>query len=77
MRPMFQAQNEQEASTALAKGQEYFSNQQYDKALKGDGAGYVGFVNIASDYSSTDAGKPGKPLCRTLLCKPRQNGTTQ
>lgn len=47
---------EQEASTALAKGQEYFSNQQYDKALKGDGAGYTGFVNIASDYSSTDAG---------------------
>lgn len=47
---------EQEASTALAKGQEYFSNQQYDKALKGDGAGYTGFVNIASDYSNTDAG---------------------
>jgi len=47
---------EQEASTALAKGQDYFSNQQYDKALKGDGAGYTGFINIASDYSSTDAG---------------------
>ncbi len=47
---------EQEASTALAKGQEYFANQQFDKALKGDGAGYAGFVNIASDYSSTDAG---------------------
>lgn len=47
---------EQEASTALAKGQDYFANQQYDKALKGDGAGYAGFVNIASDYSSTDAG---------------------
>lgn len=47
---------EQEASTALAKGQEYFANQQYDKALKGDGAGYAGFLSIASDYSSTDAG---------------------
>lgn len=47
---------EQEASTALAKGQDYFANQQYDKALKGDGAGYAGFINIASDYSSTDAG---------------------
>jgi len=47
---------EQEASTALAKGQDYFANQQYDKALKGDGAGYAGFISIASDYSSTDAG---------------------
>lgn len=45
-----------EASTALAKGQDYFANQQYDKALNGDGAGYTGFKAIASDYSSTDAG---------------------
>ena len=47
---------EQEASTALAKGQDYFANQQYDIALKGDSTGYAGFLNIASDYSSTDAG---------------------
>ena len=47
---------EQEASTALAKGQDYFANQQYDKALKGYGAGYAGFLSIASDYSNTDAG---------------------
>lgn len=47
---------EQEASTALAKGQDYFANQQFDKALKGDGAGYQGFISIASDYSSTQAG---------------------
>ncbi len=47
---------EQEASTALAKGQDYFANQQYEKALKGDGAGFAGLLNIASDYSSTDAG---------------------
>ena len=47
---------EQEASTALAKGQDYFANQQYDKAVKGDGAGYAGFLSIASDYSNTDAG---------------------
>lgn len=47
---------EDKASTAIAKGQDYFDNQQYDKALKGDGAGYVGFINIANDYSGTDAG---------------------
>lgn len=47
---------EQEASTVLAKGQEYMNAEQYDKALKGDGAGFPGFVKIASDYSGTDAG---------------------
>ena len=47
---------EQEASTALAKGQDYFANQQFEIALKCDSTGYKGFLNIASDYSSTDAG---------------------
>lgn len=47
---------ETKASTAIARGQEYFGMEQYDKALNGDGAGYVGFVKIAADYSSTDAG---------------------
>jgi len=44
------------ASTILAKGQEYFAAEQYDKALKGDGTSFPGFISIASDYSSTDAG---------------------
>ena len=47
---------EQEASTGLAKGQDYFANQQYEIALKGDSTGFRGLLNIASDYSSTDAG---------------------
>ena len=47
---------EAKASTVLAKGQEYFDAEQFDKALNGDGAGYPGFVKVASDYSSTDAG---------------------
>jgi predicted negative regulator of RcsB-dependent stress response len=38
-----------EASTELAKSQELFDQQQYDKAL-------AGFQKVASDYSSTDAG---------------------
>lgn len=46
---------EDKASTALGRGQEYFNAEQYDKALNGDGAGYAGFVKIASDYSGTDA----------------------
>lgn len=47
---------EEKASTALGRGQEYFNADQYDKALNGDGANYAGFLKIASDYSSTDAG---------------------
>ena len=46
---------EDKASTMLGKGQTYFNNEMYDQALKGDGAGYVGFVKIASDYSGTKA----------------------
>lgn len=46
----------EKASTALAKGQEYFGMEEYAKALNGDSIGYAGFIKIASDYSSTDAG---------------------
>ena len=47
---------ENKASTELAKGQEYFMAEQFDKALNGDGATFTGFKRIADDYSSTDAG---------------------
>ena len=47
---------EDEASTAIAKGQDYFANQQFDKAFNGDGAGFKGFKAITSDYSGTKAG---------------------
>lgn len=47
---------EEQASTAIAKGQDYFAAEQFDKALNGDGAGYPGFVSVAADYSGTDAG---------------------
>lgn len=46
---------EAEASTAIAKGQEFFANQEFEKALKGEG-NFKGFVKLAADYSSTDAG---------------------
>lgn len=47
---------EEKASTELAKGQELFGEEQFDKALNGDKAGFAGFLSIASDYSGTDAG---------------------
>ncbi|WP_314740192.1 tetratricopeptide repeat protein [Hoylesella pleuritidis] len=52
---LFAGPREEKASTALAKGQEYFNNEIFDKALNGDGQGYAGFNTIASDYSGTDA----------------------
>lgn len=45
-----------EASTAIAKGQDLFLQQQYDKALNGDGAGFIGFLKVIDQYGSTDAG---------------------
>ncbi len=47
--------NAQKASTALAKGQEYFANQQYELALNGDSTGFVGFAKLAGEVSG-DAG---------------------
>ena len=49
------APREDEASTAMAKGQDYMASQQYDKALNGDGAKFKGFKAIATDYSGTKA----------------------
>ncbi len=46
----------EKASTALAHSQELFMMQDFDKALKGDSLGTPGFIQIASDYSGTDAG---------------------
>lgn len=45
---------EDKASTALAKAQVVFANQEYDKALKGD-KGVQGFLAIAEEFSGTDA----------------------
>lgn len=63
---------EDKASTALARGQEYFNAEQFDKALNGDGANYAGFAKIASDFSSTDAGNLANlyaGLCQANLGK--------
>ncbi len=45
-----------EASTAIAKAQELFMNQNYEKALKGDSLSVLGFIKIADEYSNTKAG---------------------
>ena len=45
----------QKASTSLAKGQEYFANEQFDQALNGDSTGFAGFAKLAGELSG-DAG---------------------
>ena len=50
------APREDKASAVLAKGQQLFGEEQYEKALNGDGATFPGLLKIASEYSSTDAG---------------------
>jgi predicted negative regulator of RcsB-dependent stress response len=50
------AKSNEKASTILAKGQDYFAQGNYEAALNGDNAGYIGFLKIAKKYSSTDAG---------------------
>ncbi|MBR1547604.1 MAG: tetratricopeptide repeat protein [Prevotella sp.] len=54
-----------EASTELAKSQELFEQQEFEKAL-------TGFQKVAADYSSTDAGNLAKlyiGLCQANLGK--------
>ena len=52
----YSSSRNEKASTALAHSQELFMMQDFDKALKGDSLGTPGFIQIASDYSGTDAG---------------------
>jgi tetratricopeptide (TPR) repeat protein len=51
---------ENKASTAIAKGQEYFAQGDWQKALNGDGAGFAGFLSLSKQYSSTKAGNLAK-----------------
>src|SRR5574344_880330 len=52
---LIESPRNEKASTLLGKGQEYFNQEQFDIALNGDKIGYIGFLPIANDYSSTHA----------------------
>ncbi len=49
--------NEKKASEALFRGEQYFLADNYEAALNGDSLGYEGFLKVAKNFSSTDAGK--------------------
>ena len=44
----------EKSSTALAKGQEYFANNQFELALNGDSTGYAGFLKLAAEYGGNE-----------------------
>ena len=46
----------QKSNEALAKCENYFNADNYDKALNGDGQGCVGFLQVAKEYGNTKAG---------------------
>ena len=63
---------EQQASTALAKGQQYFEMGLFQQALEGDSTGYKGFAKLADEYSTTAAGNLANlyaGLCNAQLGK--------
>lgn len=47
---------EQKASEAIFKGEQYFEDDNFEIALKGDSLGYAGFIKLADQFSGTDAG---------------------
>lgn len=47
---------EAKANELIFKGQDYFAESNYEKALNGDGQGFPGFIRIADEYGSTKAG---------------------
>ena len=46
----------QKANEALFKCENYFAQDNYEKALNGDGQGCVGFLKVADEFGSTKAG---------------------
>ena len=63
---------EQQASTAIAKGQQYFEAGLFKQALEGDSTGFKGFAKLADEYSTTAAGNLSNlyaGLCNAQLGK--------
>ncbi len=51
---------EEKAQAALFKGQDLFAQDAYELAINGDNAGYIGFLQVADQYSGTKAANLAK-----------------
>jgi tetratricopeptide (TPR) repeat protein len=63
---------EVKASTAIARGQQYFQSGNYEMALNGDSVNFKGFARLADEFSSTAAGNLANlyaGLCNAQLGK--------
>lgn len=73
------ASKQEKAATAAAVGQDvyfangvqYFEATDFERALKGDSTGFVGFLKIADEYSSTKTGNLANLYCG--LCYAHMN----
>ncbi|KAA6343815.1 hypothetical protein EZS27_008517 [termite gut metagenome] len=50
---LYADQREEKSQIALFKGEEYLRNGNYEVALNGDSLGYIGFLQVAEQYSGT------------------------
>ena len=66
---------EEESQAAIFPGENYFANQEWDKALNGDGKDYTGFLSIIDDYGFTKTAKLANAyagICYYHLNKPEE-----
>ncbi|MGL5957221.1 MAG: tetratricopeptide repeat protein [Phocaeicola sp.] len=50
------APNELKAAESLFKGEQYFSNENYEAAIQGDSLGFKGLLQVANEFSGTKSG---------------------
>lgn len=65
--------NEQKASVALFKGEQYFAKDSFALALNGNGADFLGFESVAKEYGSTSAGNLAKAYAGICYFKQGEN----
>lgn len=66
---------EKEAQSAIFPGESYMANQQWELALNGNEADYIGFLGIIEDYGITKTAKLAKAyagICLYHLNKPEE-----
>ena len=66
---------EKEAQVAIFPGESYFERQQWDLALNGNGADYIGFIGVIEDYGITKTAKLAKAyagICYYHLNEPEE-----
>lgn len=72
-RHLYLLPQQQKATAALFKGEQYFAKDSFQLALNGNGADYDGFEAIIKEYGSTDAGNLAKAYAGICYAKLGEN----